>query len=183
MFVEFSGKHPTVGAGTFIAPTAVIVGDAVIGEQSNLWFGAVVRADYGPIRIGSGCSIQDNVVVHVNHTAAGDVFPTVIEDNCIIGHGAVVEGCHIGEGSLIGMNAVVLPGAHIGRGSIVAAGSVVKAGDSIPEHTLVAGAPAAIKKTFTAPNKDTAWAVDEYRALAARYDAQSTGSVILSERT
>ncbi len=173
MRIEYSGKVPVIGEGTFIAPTAVIIGDVTIGEECNIWFGAVIRADYGPIRIGSGCSIQDNAVVHVNHNVRGEVFPTVIDDDCVIGHGAVVEGCHIAAGCLVGMNAVVLPRAEIGPQSVVAAGSVVKEGDRVPAHSLVAGTPAIVKRNDVGLGDATAWAAGEYRALGAQYGAQA----------
>ncbi len=173
MLIEFSGKTPRIGKGSFIAPNAVIIGDVSIGDECNIWFGAVIRGDYGPIRIGSGCSIQDNAVVHVNHNQRGDVFATAIDDGCVIGHGAVVEGCHVAAGCLIGMNAVVLPRADIGPGCVVAAGSVVREGDRVPAHSLVAGAPAVVKRIDTGMSDGTAWAAGEYRALGVSYRAEA----------
>lgn len=167
--ITFQGITPTVGSNVFIAPTAAVIGDAKIGDDSSIWFGAVVRGDYGPIRIGQNCSIQDNVVIHVNHTPNGDVFPTTIGDDCVIGHGAVVEGCEIGKGCLIGMNTVVLPRATLGEGCVVAAGSVVTEGQNIPAFSLVAGAPAVIKRQFDTANPSIAWAANEYKKLKQQY--------------
>ena len=178
MIIEFEDKSPALAVDVFVAPTAALIGDVEIGQGSSVWFGTVIRGDYGPIRIGEGCSIQDNAVVHVNHTADGSVFPTVIEDNCIIGHGAIVEGCRIGNGCLIGMKAVILPKTKIGKGCVVAAGAVIKEGEDIPPYSLLAGAPAVIKRTFDGPSDDVAWAVDEYRQLSSRY--QSRTKVITS---
>ncbi len=169
MLMEFAGKAPQLGEAVFIAPTAAVIGAVEVGAASNVWFGAVIRGDYGPIRIGAGCSIQDNAVVHVNHNDKGEIFPTVIDDDCVIGHGAVVEGCHIEAVCLVGMNAVILPRARIGTGSIVAAGAVVKEGDTIPPYSLLAGTPAKVKRQFSGPSPDVAWAAAEYRALAAKY--------------
>jgi len=173
MLIQFEDKSPALAVDVFVAPTAAIIGDVEIKQGASVWFGTVIRGDYGPIRIGKGCSIQDNAVVHVNHTADGKVFPTVIEDNCIIGHGAVVEGCRIGNGCLIGMKAVILPNTKIGDGCIVAAGAVIKEGEEIPPYSMLAGAPAVIKRTFDGPLNDVAWAVNEYRQLSFRYQTQT----------
>ena len=169
MKLAFGGKLPNVGTNVFIAPNAAIIGDVIVGDHSSIWFSATIRGDYGPIEIGEGCSIQDGAVIHVNHTENGDIFPTIIGADCVIGHGAVVEGCTIGDGCLIGMNAVVLPRAKLGRGCIVAAGAVVREGDIVPEFSLVAGTPATIKRTFEAPRRDLAWAAMEYRSLGKKY--------------
>ncbi len=169
MILAFEGHEPKVDIGVFVAPNAALVGDVHIGKRSSVWFGAVVRGDYGPIRIGSGCSVQDNAVVHVNHNAKGEVFATIIDDDCVVGHGAVIEGCHIEKGCLIGMNAVVLPDTVIGKGSIVAAGSVVMSGQTIPPFSLVAGSPAVVKHSLSKANPTIAWAADEYKSLADRY--------------
>ncbi len=140
MIIELDGVQPTIGADVFIAPTAVIIGDVTIGAGANIWFGAVIRGDAGPIRIGARVSVQDNVVIHVNTRAA-----TVVEDDVLIGHGAVLEGCHIGQGALIGMHATVLSGAQIGAHALVAAGSLVREESQVPPATLAAGVPAVVR--------------------------------------
>jgi carbonic anhydrase/acetyltransferase-like protein (isoleucine patch superfamily) len=173
MIVSLDGISPTIAEDAFIAPTAAVIGDTEIGKSSSVWFGAVIRGDYGPIRIGAGCSIQDNAVIHVNHNSRGQVFPTTIEDDCIVGHGAVLEGCWIGRGCLIGMNAVILPESKLGPGTIVAAGSVVRQGADIPAYSLLAGTPAVVKRTFEGPSEDHDWAINEYRALAEKYRTRS----------
>ena len=180
MIIEFEEKKPFVSDDVFVAPTAAIIGDVTIGEGSSVWFSAVIRGDYGPIKIGNGCSIQDSVVIHVNHSEDGSISPTIIEDACIIGHGAVIEGCRLGKGSLIGMNAVILPKASLGEGCVVAAGSVIKTGEKIPPYSLLAGTPAIIKRTFDGPSDDLTWAVSEYRQLSAKY--QSRSKIITSKR-
>ncbi|MEO5511276.1 MAG: gamma carbonic anhydrase family protein [Longimicrobiales bacterium] len=169
MLLEFGGKRPRVHPTAFIAPTAVLIGDVEIGEHASVWFGAVLRADdpqHG-IRVGARTSIQDNCVLHVS--ARG---PTVVEDGVTVGHGAVFESCTIGEGSLIGMNAVILHGAHIGAGALVAAGSVVPEGMQVPPNTLVAGAPARVRKELQ--GESARWVRDSaahYVELGARYIA------------
>lgn len=178
MIIEFEEKKPVVADDVFVAPTAAVIGDVLIGQGSSVWFGAVIRGDYGPIRIGSGCSIQDNVVVHVNHSEDGSVTPTIIDDDCIIGHGAVIEGCRLGKNCLIGMNAVILPKSMLGEGCVVAAGSVVKIGEKIRPYSLLTGSPAIVKRTFDGPSDELTWAASEYRQLSVRY--QSRAKVITS---
>jgi len=141
VFIEYNGRSPRVDSTAFVAPTAVLVGDVVVGAQSSVWFGAVVRADNGPIRIGARTNVQDNAVIHVSPGGT-----TRIGDDVTIGHGATMEDCTIGNGSLIGSNAVVLNGAVIGEHTLVAAASVVAAGAVIPGDVLAAGAPATVKK-------------------------------------
>ena len=103
MFIEYRGQTPRVSASAFVAPTAVLVGDVVVGEDSSIWFGVVVRADYGAVRIGAR---------------------TANEDNCVtVGHGAVLDDCTIADGVLIGSHAVILNGANVGKHSVVAAGA------------------------------------------------------------
>jgi len=141
MFIEYNGKTPRVHPSAFVAPTAVLIGDVEVGEESSIWFGTVIRGDNGPIRIGARANVQDNAVIHVsenNHTLIGD--------DVTIGHCASMEDCTIEDGALIGTNAVVLNGATVGRRSLVAAGSVVPSGAKIPPESLVAGVPAVVKK-------------------------------------
>ena len=139
------GKRPQVAAETFLAPTAVLIGDVRIGAGASVWFGAVLRADDAEhaITVGSGANVQDGAVVHV-----GRWGPTRIGPRVTVGHGAVMESCRIGEGALIGMKAVVLPGAQIGRECVVAAGAVVLEDAEIPERSLVAGVPGKVVRSF-----------------------------------
>jgi len=139
--LSYNGKTPVVGKGAFIAPTAALIGDVEIGDGASVWFGAVLRGDEAAIRIGRHTSVQDNVVIHVYKG-----HDTVIDERVTVGHGAILEACHIGSGALIGMNAVVLNRAKVGENAVVAAGSVVLEDQEIPAATLAAGAPAKIKK-------------------------------------
>ena len=141
MFIEYNGKTPQVHPTAFVSPTAVLIGDVVVGAEASIWFGAVVRGDNGPIRIGARSNIQDNAVIHVSESNR-----TIIGENVTIGHCATMEDCVIEDGALIGTNAVVLNGATVGRRSLIAAGSVVPSGATIPPETLAAGAPAVVKK-------------------------------------
>lgn len=144
MIIEYLGKKPRIAEGVFIAPSAVIIGDVTIGKGSSIWYGAVLRGDFGKIIIGCNTSIQDNVVIHTNMTE-----PTTVGDNATIAHGAILHSATVGNGSVVGMNAVVLDGAVIGEQSMIAAGSVVSAGSAIPSRCLAAGVPAAPKKEIS----------------------------------
>ncbi len=165
MILEFEGKRPRIAADVYIAPTAVIIGDVEIGAGSSVWFGAVVRGDTGAIRIGERVSVQDNAVIHVN-----DRHDTVIGDEVTIGHGAVLEGCRVQRGVLVGMSATILDGAVIGEGAAVAAGTVVREGAEIPAGVLVAGVPAVVKGTLSEEvQARLAEAPEDYRNFALRY--------------
>jgi carbonic anhydrase/acetyltransferase-like protein (isoleucine patch superfamily) len=146
MIIDYHGKRPKIAASAFVAPTAVIIGDVEIGEEASIWFGAILRGDNGPIRIGARSSIQDNSVIHVS---AG--HRTIIGDECTIGHCAVLEDCTIESGALIGSNAVVLNDAVVGAKSLIGAGSVVGATTRIPAAVVAAGAPATVKKPLEGP--------------------------------
>lgn len=141
MIVAYRGHVPKIHPTAFIAPTAVLIGNVEVGEESSIWFGAVLRGDNGPIRVGARTSIQDNAVLHVSEHGQ-----TIIDDDVTVGHCAVMEDCHIADRALIGSNAVILGGAQVGKGSLIAAGSVVGEGAQIPDGVLAAGAPAKVKK-------------------------------------
>ncbi|GBD12978.1 2,3,4,5-tetrahydropyridine-2,6-dicarboxylate N-acetyltransferase [bacterium HR24] len=161
--VEFEGKAPRVAEGVFLAPTAVLIGDVVVEEGASIWFGAVLRADFGRIVVGRGTSVQDNVVIHPDGEC-------IIGPNVTIGHLALLEGCVVEEQAVIGVGAVVLERARVGRRAIVAAGSVVTNGMEVPAETLVAGAPAQVKKALSG---NARWWVEnaarEYQELRLRY--------------
>jgi carbonic anhydrase/acetyltransferase-like protein (isoleucine patch superfamily) len=143
-----TGKAPQIHESVYIAPTAVIIGDVTIGEGSNIWFGAVLRGDWGTIIIGKNTSIQENVTIHI------ELGSTVeIGDNCIIGHHAMVHGpCTIANGCLVGIGANVLHRSKLGEGAVIAAGAVLL-GKEIPSRTLATGIPASIKKALPQKGK------------------------------
>lgn len=141
MIISFQGKKAKIGEGVFIAPTAVIIGDVTLEDESSVWFNAVVRGDLAPIRIGRGTNIQDNCTLH-----ADTGIPLTIGNNVTVGHNAVVHGCRIDSRVLIGMGAVILNHAQIGEGSIVAANALVREGQRIERYCLAAGTPAQLKK-------------------------------------
>ncbi|SFS05976.1 Carbonic anhydrase or acetyltransferase, isoleucine patch superfamily [Microbacterium sp. cf046] len=139
-----AGRTPVIDPSAFIASGARVVGSVTLSEGSSVWYNAVLRADGDTITIGVGSNLQDNVSVHVD---AGR--PVVIGENVSVGHNAVVHGCTIGDGSLIGMGAVVLSGALIGSGCLIAGGAVVLEGAVIPSGSLVAGVPAKVRRELT----------------------------------
>lgn len=130
-------KVATPGEGRYwVAPTASVIGRVELAEDVSIWFGAVIRADNEPIRIGARTSIQDNCVLHVDPG-----FPLTIGEDCTIGHLAMLHGCTIGRSVLVGIGAIVLNGASIGEGSIIGAGALVPEGRQVPPRSVVLGAP------------------------------------------
>lgn len=172
MIIEYLGKRPKIHPSAFVAPTAVLIGDVEVGPESSIWFGAVLRGDNGPIRVGARTSIQDNAVVHVSE--GGE---TLLADNVTVGHCAVMEDCRIGAHALIGSNATLLNGSTIGEGALIAAGSVVGQRVTIP-RVVAAGAPATVKKALE--GEAASWievSADEYVKLSRSYLAQVIGAV------
>ena len=135
--LPFGERRPEIDESAFVAPGAYVIGRVAVGEESSLWYGAVLRGDLDEIRIGARTSIQDNAVIHID-----EGYPATIGDDCIIGHAAVVHGCEVGDRCLIGMNATVLTGARIGEGSVVGAGALVPQGKEYPPRSLIVGVPA-----------------------------------------
>jgi carbonic anhydrase/acetyltransferase-like protein (isoleucine patch superfamily) len=165
MILSFRGKTPRIAASAFVAPTAAVIGDVTIGEDASVWFGAVLRGDYGRIEVGARANVQDNAVLH-----STDHLPTVVGDGATIGHGAVLEGCTVQRGALVGMNAVVLHGAEVGEDALVAAGSVVTDGSRIPPRSMAAGAPCQVRKELSGASAEwIARAAAAYVRLSRQY--------------
>lgn len=121
----------------FVAPTAAVIGRVRLGRDASIWFGAVVRGDGNTIEIGDGTNVQDNAVVHIDSDA-----PAILKNNVTVGHSAVVHGCTIGEGTLIGIGATILSHATIGRYCLVGAGALITERKEFPDRSLIFGAPA-----------------------------------------
>ena len=165
--LEFEGRQPRVDPHAWLAPTATLIGDVHVAAGASVWFGAVLRADFGTIRIGRGACVQDNAVLH-----CASELPTVVGENVTVGHMAMLEGCVIEDGALVGMGAIVLQRARVGAGAMVAAGSVIAEGSEVPPQVLAAGAPAKVKKELG--GSSAGWvrsAAREYQELVARYRA------------
>lgn len=134
----FGEGCPRFGQRVFVASTAVVVGDVDLADDVSIWYGVVLRGDVQAIRIGARSNIQDNAVVHVDSPDA----PTLVAEDVTVGHAAVLHGCRVERGALIGMHATVLNHAVVGEEAVVAAGAVVPPGMVVPPRTLVAGVPA-----------------------------------------
>ncbi|MCQ2558161.1 MAG: gamma carbonic anhydrase family protein [Oscillospiraceae bacterium] len=131
------------------APSADVVGNISIGEDVGFWYGSVTRGDEGPITIGKGTNIQDGCVLH-----CGSRFPLKIGEYVTVGHGAILHGCEIGDGTLIGMGAIVLDGAKIGSGCIIGAGALVTSGTVVPDGMVAFGNPAKPVKEASPQQKE-----------------------------
>ncbi|MBA2494520.1 MAG: gamma carbonic anhydrase family protein [Acidobacteria bacterium] len=145
MIKSFQNTHPKIHETAFIAENAVVIGDVEIGEDSSVWYGAVLRGDVNYIRIGKRTNIQDASVIHVS----SKTHPTVLEDEVTLGHRVTLHGCYIETGCLIGIGAIILDGVRVGRNSLVAAGSLVTPNIQIPPRSLVMGSPARVKRELT----------------------------------
>ncbi|MBF4160755.1 gamma carbonic anhydrase family protein [Nocardioides acrostichi] len=168
LLLRYGGQAPTIADTAWIAPTATLIGAVTVRPDASVWFGAVIRADGSDITIGAGSNVQDGCVFH---TDTG--MPLTVGSGVAVGHNAVLHGCRIGDGVLVGMGAVVLNGARIGSGSLIAAGAVVLEGTEIPPRSLVAGVPATVRRVTTA--HEVAMIADNasrYVARAREYASQ-----------
>jgi gamma-carbonic anhydrase len=137
---ELDAMRPTFGRDVFVADSAAVIGDVQVGDECSLWFGAVLRGDFFPIRIGARTNIQDNAVVHITSDRAA----TTVGDDVTVGHAAILHGCTVGHACLIGMASIVLDGAVIGDESFVAAGSLVTPATIVAPRSFVLGRPAKV---------------------------------------
>jgi gamma-carbonic anhydrase len=168
----YKGVFPTIDPTAFVDSSAQVIGDVHLGAESSIWMNVVVRGDVHYIRVGKRTNIQDLTLVHVMR----DTNPTVIGDNVTIGHSAVIHGCTIEDRCLVGMGAILLNGVHVGTGSIVAAGSLCPEGMVIPPGSMVMGTPARVKRALTAEeDASIAWYADNY--VRYRLDFQSESSL------
>jgi len=164
-----------IGAGVFLAETCAVIGDVEIGADASIWYGAVVRGDVMPIRIGARTNLQDNAVVHVT----SDRYGTTIGSDCTIGHAAIIHACTVEDFCLVGMGAIVLDGCVIGRGSFVGAGALVTPGTVIPPGSLVLGSPAKVKRPITdAEREQIEYGAAHYVELARDYLASDDRSSV-----
>ena len=163
---SFGGRTPQVGAETFLADNAVLIGDVEIGARSSIWFGTVLRGDVFYIRVGDETSIQDGSVLHVTHGQNA----TIVGSRVTVGHGVTLHGCRIGDRCIIGMGSIVLDRAEIAERCIVGAGALVTPGTRIPAGTLAVGAPARVRRELN--SDELAWiesSAEHYVELAKRY--------------
>lgn len=158
VFRRYLDTVPSVDPTAYLAPTAALIGDVTIGARASVWYGCVLRGDVNRIVLGEDSNLQDGTVVHL-----GDNDPTIIDAEVVVGHRAVVHGCTIGGGTLVGIQSSILDGAVIGEGSIIGSGAVVTAGTRVPPRSLVLGIPGKVVRTLTAA--DEAF----HRKLAGKY--------------
>jgi carbonic anhydrase/acetyltransferase-like protein (isoleucine patch superfamily) len=168
------GRTPDTASALFVAANATVVGDVVLGPQSSVFYGAVLRGDIQEIRVGEGTNIQDNAVLHL-----ADDFGVQVGAWCTVGHGAILHACQIGDECLIGMGATVLDGAVIGARSIVGANALVPKGFACPPGSLVYGAPARVVRTLTEAEAAgvRGWA-EKYLAVARAHAAYRSSSSV-----
>jgi carbonic anhydrase/acetyltransferase-like protein (isoleucine patch superfamily) len=171
MLRPFRGVLPRVHPTAFIDPSAQVIGDVDIGEQSSVWMTVVIRGDVHRIRMGRRSNIQDGTIVHVMN----QTHPTTIGDNVTVGHAALLHGCTVDDCCLIGMGAILLNGAHIGTNSIVAAGTLVTEGTTIPPRSMVMGSPGRVKRPLTDDEVASIMAyADRYVGYRLEYMASTT---------
>ncbi len=172
MIRSFNGKTPRIAESAFVSEAAYVVGDVVIGEDSSIWPGAVIRGDFGSITIGCNSVVEDNSVIHSGSPSI-PIGNVEIGDRVLVGHGAVLNCRKIGNNVLIGMHATVLHDAEIGDFCLIAAHALVRQGMKVPDRSLVAGVPGRIKGEIS---EDQSWwvqhAYKDYTALAEQYKKQ-----------
>lgn len=170
--IPYQDKKPRVDKDAFVAPTSVLIGDVVVEKGASIWFGAVLRGDLGKIIVKKGASVQDNTVVHCLQEGQ-----TVIGENAVIGHGAVLHNCTIGKDAVIGINSVVLDHARVGEKAVIGAGSIVTNKMEIPAGHLAIGSPAQVKKKIS---ESSLWYTQQqstYKQLCDNFLNEGVGRV------
>ena len=172
MIYQIDNKQPSFDGNYFIAPNATLIGDVILKNNASVWFNVVIRADNDRIIIGENSNIQDGSILHVDTGV-----PLTVGDNVTVGHKVMLHGCTIGDGSLIGMNAVVLNGAKIGKGCLIGANSLIPENMEVPDGSLVLGSPGkVVKQLSTEHRKNMAYGAQHYVENGKRYN--KTGKVI-----
>jgi carbonic anhydrase/acetyltransferase-like protein (isoleucine patch superfamily) len=158
-------KFTRTPSGIYLAPNAIIVGDVTIGADTSVWFNAVIRGDVAPIVIGKRVNVQDGVVIHCDTD-----FPNSIGDDVTLGHGAIVHGTSVGNGTLVGMSATLLGRTRVGNNCLIAAGAVVPPGLVVPDGMCVMGVPGKIVRPVTDKEREyMQWLPPHYLELAQKY--------------
>ena len=168
MFLSFCGKVPRDEGAAFVAPNATVQGDVILKAGSTVWYGAVLRGDDGTLTIGENSNVQDNAVLHT-----GPGLDVTVGCGTSVGHGAVVHGCTVGDGCLIGMHATILNGAVIGDGCLIAAGALVPENMQVPAGSLVIGVPGKVVRPVSAAQAAAIKANEEEYLELARAHAEA----------
>ncbi len=164
-------KYPIVDKTAFIAPSADVLGDVKIGKNASVWHHATIRGDVSHIEIGDESNIQDNCVIHVNSHD-----PAVIGRRVTVGHSAIIHSCTIGDGTLVGMGAIVMDAAKVGRECLVGAGALITRGKEIPDHSLVMGSPAKVIRQLTDEEIESlSSSADKYLAAKEAFERGDIG--------
>lgn len=164
-------EQPRIDPTAFVADTARVFGEVVVGPESSIWFGASIRGEVAPVTIGAGTNVQDNAVLH---TDVG--YPVELGDDVTVGHGAIVHGARVGDRALVGMGAIVLNGAVVEQGALVAAGTVVPPGAKVPAGMLAVGSPMRVLRAVAEPENDsTINGLNHYKHYARVYASLSEG--------
>jgi carbonic anhydrase/acetyltransferase-like protein (isoleucine patch superfamily) len=157
--------RPEADHSAWVANSATVIGKVKLGPDSSVWYGAVIRGDNAPVAIGRGSNVQESAVLH-----ADEGFPLVVGDGVTVGHQAMLHGCTVGDGSLIGIQAVVLNGAKIGRHCLVGAGALVTEGKEFPDGSLIVGSPAkAVRELSSEQIERLKWSAEHYVTQAQRH--------------
>lgn len=165
LVLDLGERRPEIDPDAWLAPHSVVSGSVRIGAGTSIWYGVSVRGDHAQVTLGENVNLQDNVVVH-----ADPDYPTTVADDVSVGHGAVIHGCTIGSGTVVGMGAVVMNGATIGTGCLVAGGAVVLEGTEVPDGSLVAGVPAKVRRQLTDDEQaGLRLGIQRYTGLMARH--------------
>ncbi len=163
-----SSSPELLGDGHFIAPTAAVIGNVTLHDKASVWFSCVLRGDAERLEVGARSNIQDGTVMH-----ADPGFPCVVGEDCTVGHNAMLHGCSIGDGSLIGIGAIVLNGAKVGKSCLIGANALVTEGMEIPDGSMVLGAPAKIRRALSEEEQDMLRTNGEhYVSNAARFASE-----------
>jgi carbonic anhydrase/acetyltransferase-like protein (isoleucine patch superfamily) len=165
---QLGDVSPTIHESAFLTDSVTVIGEVTIKANANIWYGVVIRGDTEPIVIGENSNVQEGTTLHTDHGC-----PLIIGDNVTVGHQAMLHGCIIGDGSLIGIQAVVLNDAKIGRNCLVGAGSLVTEGKEFPDNSLIIGSPARAVRTLTEAELDRMkQSAEMYTARARQYREQ-----------
>lgn len=165
--LPYKGVWPRIAADAFIAPTAVVAGDVTVESGASVWFGAVIRAEIAPVRIGARSNVQDNCTIHTDENA-----PVIVGEDCSLGHNAVVHGAVLGDRVLVGMHATILNNAEIGSECIIAAGSLIAEGKRVESGQLVMGTPGKPVRPITEAERERILTgARHYGDFAAEYRA------------